>query len=83
MKLEELEMTSWAKSFNECYPNSYQKALTLALTEGLEVKIIYAHKECDFRWGWAIISMNGFFMDVFETMDEAITLCLEMGWKIL
>lgn len=84
MTRAELENTTWAKNFKLEAPVSYAEAIKYALQEELEV---YINKNHDLGFPvYAIIvaeDSKGFWMDATASKKAAISLCKEMGWKIV
>jgi hypothetical protein len=83
MDREKLEKTEWAKGFELDCSFSYKRAIELASQDKVEVALI--HTDETGEWVWAISSVEDpeFWFDACRTKGRALSLCKEMGWKII
>lgn len=85
MTIDELERTQWAKRLKRQCPEIYTNALAIASDPTLEVYVVHTSDAGD--WLWSIVAVikgksTGFWLDSFETEEEAKKLCEDMNWKI-
>jgi len=78
--------TKWARYFKKDNPISYGTALQLAHNPDLRVVIDKNNETGKWMYSISVVDPDehcGFWMDSFETKKEALSLCKEMGWKVI
>jgi hypothetical protein len=81
-----IEDTEWAKLFKRDCPSSYDQAIKFASRDDVEVAVELSEDTGEQVFAIILIddSMEtGFWLDAFDTKDEAIALCVEMNWRIV
>ena len=78
----EIQKTAWAKRFKAECPTAYDEAIRLALETPCNVIVYNAQDQNIEEWKWVVESEQepGFWLDAFDTEDEARKLVREMGW---
>ena len=85
MTREELEKTEWAKKFKRDCHSNYEEGIHYALDPNLIVDISTTKD-----WSLGFLPMLAitpdcnpdFWLECFNTKNEALALCREMGWKV-
>lgn len=78
---DEIESTDWAVGFLVSCFSQYDKALQYALNSDTCYAIYSSDETGELRWAVAPTTDLEFWMDSFETADEAKSLCEHMHWK--
>ena len=81
MTRKELEKTAWAKHFKKYSPISYSKAIELAMTPNLPVRIYKTDETGEYMWAIESVLIGDFWMDAFRYKKHAVELCKKMGWR--
>lgn len=77
MKKDELIETKWAQEFLFYDDTCFDKAIEIALSN-IEYNVYLTDEVVDPLW---VIDHNGFWMDGKSSLEEAVKLCEDMGWK--
>ena len=82
MNKKGIKQTEWAKLFKKECPSCYKDAIAFAAIENLNVWLNYNNETGD--WQWSIqVADTDFWLDSFDTKEQAEKLCEEMGWVII
>ena len=77
-----IKNTPWAKRFWKECPTAYDAAIRIAPEDPCVVYIDHDEHKATGEWKWAIVSEQepGFWLDAFDTEEEAWNLVNEMEW---
>tara|TARA_B100000614_G_C14548131_1_gene492877 strand:- start:811 stop:1074 length:264 start_codon:yes stop_codon:yes gene_type:complete len=80
--ITDIKNTPWAKRFKAECPTAYDEAIRIASETPCSVIIYHAQDQNVEEWKWVVESEQepGFWLDAFDTEDEARELVREMGW---
>jgi len=81
--IELVAQSKWAKEFKVENSTDYERALELVSRDTVEVKLV--HTDETGEWVWAICSIEEpeFWLDACRTKGKALSVCKEMGWKVV
>lgn len=84
MTRDEIITTDWARRFKEECPSRFEEAIAIA--ERAPVVDIVMTDEHSFRGDYKFVIIehggdNSFWLDAFNTKEEALSLCEAMGWR--
>ena len=77
-----LELTEWAQRFKREAPFQYAEALEYAKRDTLSVRLELRHDMEQPLWAVVVDDDADFWMDAFDYQEDAMNLCMDMGWHI-